>query len=57
MTELMNQLINEPLVVIKIGLDKLAKYLEDQGVEVLWLDWCPPAGGDQEMIKLLNGLL
>jgi len=53
-----NSLWNDlPLVVINIGLDAFAKNLESQGVEVIRVDWKPPAGGDQEMIDLLNDLL
>lgn len=57
MVEQLNQWINFPLVVINIGLDSFAKNLESQGVEVIRVDWKPPAGGDQEMIDLLNDLL
>jgi hypothetical protein len=52
-----NRLLNTPLVVINLGLDKFAQNLEDQDVEVVRVDWRPPAGGDQEMIKLLDQLL
>jgi hypothetical protein len=38
-------------------LDKFAKNLEDQNVDVVLVDWRPPAGGDQEMIKLLDQLM
>ena len=57
MSDLVSQLLNMPLIVINIGVDKFAKNLEDQNVEVLHVDWRPPAGGDQEMIDLLDGLL
>ena len=36
---------------------KFAQNLEDQHVEVVRVDWKPPAGGDQEMIDLLGQLL
>lgn len=52
-----DQLLNEPLIVINLGLDKFAKSLEDQNVTVIRVDWRPPAGGDQEMIALLDQLL
>ena len=57
MSDPVSQLLNLPLIVINIGVDKFAKNLEDQNVEVLHVDWRPPAGGDQEMIDLLDGLL
>ena len=53
----MNELLITPLVVINLGLDKFAQNLEDQAVEVVRVDWRPPAGGDQEMINILDQLL
>jgi hypothetical protein len=50
-------LLSEPLIVINLGLDKFAESLVDQNVEVIRVDWRPPAGGDQEMIALLDQLL
>ena len=40
-----------------IGLLQFSESLEQQGVEVVHIDWIPPAGGDAEMIDLLDGLL
>lgn len=57
MDEKMNSFIDHPLVVINLGLDGFAKNLEVQGVEVIRVDWKPPAGGDQEMINILDQLL
>ncbi len=51
------KLLNKSLVVINVGLGKFAKSLEEQGVEVVQVDWMPPAGGDKEMIDLLDELL
>lgn len=50
-------LIDQPLVVINVGLKDFAKNLELQGAEVVQVDWVPPAGGDQEMMDLLEKLL
>ena len=50
-------LLSKPLVVINIGLNQFAKNLEDQQVDVLQVDWKPPAGGDKELIDLLDQLL
>lgn len=50
-------LLNSPLIVINVGLEKFAKELETQSVEVLRVDWQPPAGGDQEMIDILDQLM
>ncbi|MCJ7512049.1 MAG: hypothetical protein MUO23_03650 [Anaerolineales bacterium] len=49
--------LEEPLVVINLGLSGFAQSLEQQGVQVVQVDWLPPAGGDQEMIDLLETLL
>jgi hypothetical protein len=50
-------LLSEPVVAINIGLDAFASSLETQGVEVVRVTWKPPAGGDQQMIDLLDQLL
>ena len=50
-------LLTEPLVAINIGLDAFATNLETQGVDVVRVTWKPPAGGDQQMIDLLDQLL
>jgi len=51
------KLLAEPLVVVNVGLSKFAKSLEEQGVDVIQVDWVPPAGGDKEMMDLLDELL
>jgi len=52
-----NKLLQEPLVVINLGLKKFAESLQEQQVEVVQVDWVPPAGGDKEMVDLLDQLL
>lgn len=54
---LIDELLQKPLVVINEGLIKFAKSLEEQQVDVIQVDWVPPAGGDKEMIDLLDELL
>lgn len=51
------ELLHAPLVVINLGLKEFAENLEEQGVEVVQVDWTPPAGGDKEMLELLDQLL
>lgn len=51
------QLLKEPLVVVNLGLKSFADSLEEQQVEVVHVSWSPPAGGDQEMMDLLENLL
>lgn len=50
-------IFTQPLVVINIGLVNFASNLEAQGVEVIKVDWKPPAGGDHELINILDELL
>jgi len=52
-----DELLHEPLVVINLGLKKFAESLEEQQVEVVQVDWVPPAGGDKAMVELLDHLL
>jgi len=49
-------LLNKKLKVINIGIETFAKELEKQDVEVVHVDWRPPAGGDVEILKLLDKL-
>ena len=57
MSDEIDAVLREPLVVINLGLAGFALSLELQQVEVVQVDWVPPAGGDQEMIDLLEELL
>jgi hypothetical protein len=52
-----DELLQKPIVVINLGLKKFAESLEEQQVEVVQVDWVPPAGGDKEMMDLLDQLL
>ncbi len=51
------ELLRTPLVVINVGLKQFAESLEKQQVEVVQVDWVPPAGGDEAMADLLDRLL
>lgn len=57
MEDKIDKLLAEPLVVVNVGLSKFAKSLEEQGVDVIQVDWVPPAGGDKEIMDLLDELL
>ncbi len=52
-----DELLHKPLIVINLGLRILAESLEGQKVEVVQVDWNPPAGGDEAMVDLLDQLL
>jgi len=45
-----------PLRLINIGLEVFADDLRDAGVEVVSLDWRPPAGGNPRLAALLASL-
>ena len=49
-------LLEENLRVINIGLERFAWELDQQGVEVVNVDWSPPAGGDTKIGNLLSKL-
>ena len=51
-----NDLLEEPLKVINIGLEGVAEVLKQQGVETVQVDWTPPAGGDPKLADLLSKL-
>jgi hypothetical protein len=57
MQDKIDELLQEPLVVINVGLIGFAESLEKQDLEVVQVDWVPPAGGDPEMMELLDKLL
>jgi len=51
-----SSLFEARLKVISIGLAVFAESLCEQGIEVAQVDWRPPAGGDMELIALLDEL-
>jgi FdrA protein len=48
--------LGQSLHVINIGLESFAEDLRAQGVEVVQLDWRPPAGGNARLASLLESL-
>lgn len=57
MHEQIEKILSGNLIVINVGLRGFAESLEAQEIDVVQVDWNPPAGGDQEMIDLLENLL
>lgn len=51
------ELLQNGPAVINLGVREFAEKLEEQGTEVVHVDWSPPAGGDKEMAALLDRLL
>jgi FdrA protein len=57
MDDKLSELLAGPVVVINVGVQGFGEALEEQGVKVIYVQWTPPAGGDQEMLDLLDQLL
>ncbi len=53
----LDELLEHPPVVINVGVQDFAETLVAQGARVIHAEWSPPAGGDQEMMTLLDKLL
>lgn len=49
-------ILTEKLRVVNIGIPTFAEDMRSQDVEVIHVDWKPPAGGDIEMLKILEML-
>jgi len=49
-------ILTEKLKVVNIGISTFAEDLRSQNVEVVHVDWKPPAGGDIKMLRLLQKL-
>ena len=52
-----SDLLAGPIVAINVGVQDFGAALEAQEVSVIYVNWSPPAGGDQEMLDLLDQLL
>ncbi len=53
----LQDMLRDGIVAVNLGLREFGESLEKQGVTVAHVEWTPPAGGDQEMIDLLDKLL
>jgi FdrA protein len=49
-------LVGKEIIAINVGIPSFADDLESQGVKVQRVDWKPPAGGDEKMLKILEKL-
>ena len=57
MDDRFDELLEKGPVAVNIGVEDFANNLRRQGAEVIQVDWTPPAGGDREMMELLDQLL
>lgn len=55
-SEKLLQMLSEKPKIINVGLQSFADVCEEFGCEVVQYDWMPPAGGNIELIKVLNFL-
>ena len=52
-----DRLLSSPILAINVGVEDFAENLESQEVEVVHVSWAPPAGGDPEIIAILDQIL
>ena len=52
-----SNLLEAPMRVVNIGLQKFADDLVGQDVEVVQVDWAPPARGNIQLANLLSRLM
>jgi FdrA protein len=45
--------LNQPLVVINVGLESFYASLVGQGAQAVYVDWQPPAGGNEKLAAIL----
>jgi len=50
------ELFNRRLKVISMGIEVFSEELQRCRVEVVHLDWRPPAGGDKKLIAILENI-
>ena len=52
----LNELLQSEIRVINVGLEIFAKDLEREKVDVVHVEWTPPARGDARLADLLSKL-
>lgn len=57
MSNKLEELLQQGPIAINIGVYDFAETLRIQGVQVIHVIWTPPAGGDPELMDLLDQLL
>ena len=45
--------LQEPLAAINVGLESFYASLASQGAQAVYVDWRPPAGGNEKLASLL----
>ncbi len=57
MPDRLEELLEKGPIAVNIGVADFAESLQLQGVKVVHVNWTPPAGGDLELMELLDQLL
>ena len=57
MSNKLEDLLQQGPIAINIGVYDFAESLQIQGAQVVHVNWTPPAGGDPELMELLDQLL
>ena len=52
-----DRLLALPIAAINLGVEDFAENLEAQDAQVVHVNWTPPAGGDPEIIAILDKIL
>ncbi|MCH2511435.1 MAG: fdrA domain protein [Dehalococcoidia bacterium] len=52
-----DRLLATPVAAINLGVEDFADNLEAQNAQVIHVNWTPPAGGDPEIIAILDKIL
>lgn len=52
-----DRLLATPVAAINIGVEDFADNLDAQDATVVHVNWTPPAGGDPEIIAILDKIL
>ena len=55
-SEALKLLLSQKPKIVNVGLKSFAEVVEDFGCEVVQFDWAPPAGGNLELIRMLQFL-
>lgn len=50
------QLFNERLNIINVGLERFSDSVKEQEVPAIQVDWKPPAGGNRRLMEILEKL-
>ena len=53
----LEELLHQGPIAINVGVVDFAETLQIQGIQVVHVNWTPPAGGDPELMELLDQLL